>query len=193
MKFVLAKKIGMTTIYGDDNVAQNVTLLEVGKNVVTQIRNEKKDGYTAVQLGRLSDSKSKAKFSKVKEFRVDEKEIADYKVKDKLDVDKFEIGEKVKVSASSKGKGFQGVVKKYGFAGSPASHGHRHDLRAPGSIGCAYPEKVLKGKKMASRMGNERVTVKNLKIVYLDKEKGLLGLKGAVPGNNGMIAEVVGQ
>lgn len=191
MKFALAKKIGMTTIYDDDSIAHNITLMEVGKNVVTQIRNEKKDGYMAVQLGKMSDSKSKAKFSMLKEFRVDEKEIANYKVKDELGVDKFEMGEKVKVSSSSKGKGFQGVVKKYGFAGSPASHGHRHDLRAPGSIGCAYPEKVLKGKKMASRMGSERVTTKNLKIVYLDKEKGMLGLKGAVPGNNGTIAEVV--
>jgi large subunit ribosomal protein L3 len=195
MKFILAKKIGMTTIYSEDGIAHNVTLLDVGKNVVTLIRKAEKDGYAAVQVGYLKEgskkNKDKLQFEKKREFRLEEGEESKYKLEQEIGIDKFEIGEKVNIAGTSKGKGFQGVVKRHGFSGSPASHGHRHDLRAPGSIGSAFPERVLKGKKMAGRMGSERVMVKNLEIVYLDEDKSLLAVKGAVPGNNSAILEVV--
>ena len=108
-----------------------------------------------------------------------------------LDVSIFEIGDKVKVSGISKAKGFQGVVKRHGFAGGPASHGGKHNLRQPGSIGSGFPEHVMKGKRMAGRMGGERITSKNLKIVFIDKEKNILGLEGAVPGVAGRVVEIV--
>ncbi|MCK5080762.1 MAG: 50S ribosomal protein L3 [Candidatus Moranbacteria bacterium] len=189
MKLILGKKIGMTTIYNDNGEAQNVTLIESGKNVVTQIRTSDKDGYSAIQVG-LESSKKNRKFDEIQEFRFSEEEIRDVKVGDEIVLDGFEIGDKAKVSGITKGKGFQGVVKKWGFAGSPASHGHRHDLRAPGSIGSAYPQKVFKGKKMAGRMGGNNKTIKNIEIVFKDTEKKLLALKGAIPGNNGSIIRV---
>lgn len=189
MKFILAKKLGMTTLY-NDGVAKNVTLLEVGQNVVTQIRSNEKDGYIALQIG-LIDGKSKEgkkKFLKQTEVKVEKSD--DYKVEDEFKVDQFEISEKVKVIGISKGKGYQGVMKRHNFSGSPATHGHRHDHRAPGSIGCAFPERVFPGKRMAGRMGSDRVTTKNVKVALVDAEKSLLALEGAVPGNNGSIVQV---
>jgi len=196
MKFILAKKIGMTTIYGEDGIAYNATLLDAGKNEVIFIRNTEKDGYAAVQLGYLEEKankEGKRKIRKRKEFRIEEGEEEKYKIGQEMTVDQFSVGERVSVAGISKGKGFQGVVKRYGFAGAPASHGHRHDHRAPGSIGSAFPERVLKGKKMAGRMGGERVTVKNLEVVFLDKENSLMAIRGAVPGHNNAILEIVGQ
>jgi len=170
--------VGMTTIYDIEKGALNVTLVECSSNKVEMLREEEKDGYDAVCLG-ITNKKGK---SIRKEFRIQSEEKANFELGKEIGVDIFEIDEKVNVSGVTKGRGYQGVVKRHGFAGSPASHGHRHDTRAPGSIGCAFPEHVLKGKKMAGRMGGENFTVKNLKVVYIDKEKGLIGLKGAVPG-----------
>jgi large subunit ribosomal protein L3 len=184
MKFVLGKKSGMTTIYNEEG-AQNVTLVTVEPNTVEMIRNEERDGYTAVCV---SVDKTKNKKHK-REFRV--QNIEDYKENDKITVDIFEVGEKVTVSAPCKAKGFQGVVKRHGFKGGPATHGHRHVLRAPGSIGSAYPQHVLKGKKMAGRMGGNRVTTKNLTVIAVDKEKNMIALKGAVPGVEGRVVEIV--
>ena len=114
------------------------------------------------------------------------------KVGDRVDISQFQIGDKVKVSGITKGKGFQGVVKRYGFKGSPKSHGHKHDLRAPGSIGATFPEHVIKGKKMAGRMGGVRASVRNLEIVDIDKENNILFFKGAVPGVKGRVVEITG-
>jgi len=188
MKVILGKKIGMTTIYSDKGRAENVTLVESTKNVITQIKTVKKDGYSALQVGIQSDKKNR-KFDKIEEFRFEE-DLIDIKKGNSLDIENFQIGDKVKITGITKGKGYQGVVKRWGFAGSPASHGHRHDLRAPGSIGSAYPQKVFKGKKMSGRMGGDQKTIKNLEIVFKDKEKGLLAIRGAVPGNSGSFVKI---
>jgi len=194
MKFLLAKKIGMTTIFDDTNKAENVTLLEVGENVVVGKRTPEKDGYTAIQVAfKVEEDKNKKKKSnlKIREYRVaNPEEIAQINIGDKIDLSQVEKGEKVMVQGISKGKGYQGVMKRHGFKGSPASHGHRHDHRAPGSIGSAFPERVMKGKKMAGRMGGEKVTTKNLKVVLIDNENNLLALKGPVPGNRGSLVVV---
>jgi len=196
-KFILGKKLGMSTIYDEKQGALNVTLVECEPNVITQIRTDEKDGYSATQIGlrksQIPNPKSQAKekkaFLKIKEFRG---EMKDLKAGDELKIDQFEIGDKVKVSGISKAKGFQGVVKRHGFKGAPKSHGHKHDLRAPGSIGATFPEHVIKGKRMAGRMGGERKSSLNLKIVEIDKENNILFLKGAVPGVKGRIVEIVG-
>lgn len=194
MKYILAKKLGMTTIY-NDGVAKNVTLLEAGKNVVTQIRTAEKDGYTALQIGLVKvdakegDKKSKAKYYEKKEIRMET--VGDFNISHEFKVEQFEINEKVQVIGVSKGKGYQGVVKRHGFAGAPASHGHRHDLRAPGSIGCAFPERVFPGKRMAGRMGGTQVTAKSLKVALVDPEKKMIAVEGAVPGNNGGVVQII--
>lgn len=182
MKFILGKKLGMTTVY-DEKGAQNVTLIECGAKV-SQVRTLEKDKYQSVQLV-IAKTKNK---EKKKEFKVEKVELQ----KDAtLDVSIFELGDTVKISGVSKAKGFQGVVKRHGFKGSPKTHGHKHDLRAPGSIGAGFPEHVIKGKRMAGRMGGERATAINLKVVFIDKEKNIIGVKGAVPGIPSNIVEIV--
>ena len=173
MKFILGKKIGMSQVFIDSEDAKKVvpvTLIEVGPCVVTQIREEKKDGYKAVQIGFLEKKKINkplaghlkdlGKLRHLKEFRLDkngvgknneEKEKTEYKLGDKIDASVFETGDKVKISGVSKGKGFQGVMKRHGFKGGPASHGQKHSNRKGGSIGSAFPEHVIKGKKMQGR------------------------------------------
>lgn len=184
MKCVLGKKSGMTTIYSEDG-AHNVTLITVEENIVDLIRNEEKDGYYAVRLS--CDKTANTQYKK--EFRT--KEAIELKEGDKVGVDVFSVGDIVKITAASKAKGFQGVVKRHGFKGGPATHGHRHVLRAPGSIGSAYPQHVLKGRRMAGRTGGERVVSRNLKVVAVDTERNMLAVKGAVPGVAGRIVEVV--
>ena len=180
-KFILGKKIGMTTVYQEDR-AHSVTLVECASKV-TLLRNTEKDKYSAVQLEIDKTAKKKLK----REFKI---ENTDLKVDDMLDVSIFQVGDKVAVSGTSKAKGFQGGVKRHGFKGAPKSHGHKHDLRAPGSIGSGFPEHVVKGKRMAGRMGGTRATAKNIKIAYIDKGKNILGLEGAVPGIPGNIVEI---
>jgi len=197
MKFILGKKIGMSQVFSEDRKVTPVTLIEAGPCVVTQVKTEKKDGYQAVQVGfgerkkinrpLMGHLKDLGKFRYLREIR-DVKE--DMKIGDKIDAGVFKEGDKIKVIGISKGKGFQGVMKRHGFHGSPATHGHKHDHRAPGSIGSAFPEHVLKGKKMAGRMGGDRVTVKGLKVVKVDKENNLLVVKGAVPGKRGALLKV---
>ncbi len=186
MTFILGKKIGMTTIYTEDKEALNVTLVECFSKV-SLLRTEEKNGYSAVQI---EIPKTKKRVYK-REFRIERSEEEALKIGDEVKIDVFKIGEKVKISGITKAKGFQGVVKRHGFKGAPKSHGHKHDLRAPGSIGSGFPEHVVKGKRMAGRMGGKRATSKNIKIVYMDKEKNILGLKGAVPGVAGRIVEIV--
>jgi len=215
MKFILGKKIGMSQVFKDDENGRKVvpvTLIEAGPCVVSQIRNEEKDGYQAVQIGYLEKKKINkplsghlkdlGKFRYLKEFRLDkngvgknneEKEKTEYKLGDKIDVSVFEVGDKIKISGISKAKGFQGVMKRHGFKCGQASHGQKHSNRKPGSIGSAYPEHVIKGRKMAGRMGGVQTTQLGLEVVGVDKEENLLIIKGAVPGHNGVLVRVVGK
>ena len=196
MSGLIGKKIGMTSIYNENGKNLPCTVIEVGPCVVTQVRTEEVDGYTALQLGfddKTEKSALKAEVghakkagttvkSKLAEFKdFDE----DYKLGDVITVDLFREGEFVDVTASSKGKGFQGVVKRHGFAGvGQATHGQHNRLRAPGSIGAAsYPARVFKGMRMAGRMGNETVTIQNLRIFKVMPEKNLVVVKGCVPGH----------
>ncbi len=186
----------MTTLYTKER-AENVTLLESGENTVSQVRSSERDGYAALLVGIKNDSQKKSapEYLFQKEFRLEPSELENLKFKagDSLGVNQFIPGEKVMVKGTSKGKGYQGVVKRHGFAGSPASHGHRHDLRAPGSIGSAFPERVLKGKKMAGRMGGNSAVVKNLRVISVDEEKSILAVRGAIPGNNGVFVKIIGE
>lgn len=172
----------MTTIYDGQKEAQNVTLVECESHV-SLIRTKEVDTYDAVQIEMQKTKKRKVQ----KEFKVAGSTL---KVGDNIGVEIFEIGDVVRVSGTTKAKGFQGGVKRHGFKGSPKSHGHKHDLRAPGSIGATTPQHVMKGRRMAGRMGGERSTSKNLKIVFIDKAKKLIGVKGAVPGIPGTVIEI---
>lgn len=198
MKFLLGKKLGMTTLQNDDQNALNVTLIECDANTVTLLRTPDKDGYSSVQLEVQKTAKRKMR----KEFRIDRpgvsadeaaKLMSGFEVGKTVDVSLFQVGDVVNVSGTSKGKGFQGVVKRHGFKGSPRTHGHKHDLRAPGSIGAQQPQHVIKGKRMAGRMGGERSTVKNVEVVFVDVEKKLIGVLGAIPGVSGRIVEVLSR
>lgn len=192
MKALLGTKIGMTQIIGEDGAAVPVTLIQAGPLTVTQVKSVETDGYNAVQVAYGEGknlSKAVAGHTKtagvtpkhIREFRVDELP-ADLKVGDIIDVTKFELGEHVDATGTSKGKGFAGTVKRHNFNTSKSTHGGNGYVRKPGSIGSMYPQKVFKGKRMAGRMGAERVTVKNLQVAYIDVESNLIGLKGAVPG-----------
>jgi large subunit ribosomal protein L3 len=185
MKCILGKKLGMTTIYREGE-ALNVTILECHPNKVKMLRTEEKDGYRAIQLELEKTRKKKLK----KEFRLEDAETKMPKIESEVNVSIFSEGDVVKVSGAAKAKGFQGVVKRHGFSGSPASHGHKHDLRAPGSIGAGFPEHVVKGKRMAGRTGGKRATSKNLKIVMIDPEKNYIAVLGPVPGVSGRIVEI---
>jgi large subunit ribosomal protein L3 len=196
MSGLIGKKIGMTSLFDDNGKNIPCTVIEVGPCVVTQVRTEEVDGYNALQLGfddkaeKRTNNASKGHFKKagttakkkVVEFKGFEEE---YKLGDTLTVDLFEEGEFVDVSAVSKGKGFQGVVKRHGFAGvGQATHGQHNRLRAPGSIGAAsYPARVFKGMRMAGRMGGDKVKVQNLRVLKVVSEKNLLVVKGCIPGH----------
>jgi large subunit ribosomal protein L3 len=168
---------------------------------VTQVKTLEKDKYNAVQIGfgarrekninkaQLGHTKDLGMFRYLKEFHV----AGDYKRGDIIDVSIFTPGDKVQISAISKGKGFQGVVKRHGFAGGRRSHGQKHSEREPGSIGATGPQKVLKGLRMAGRMGGDRITVKNLKIVAVDPASNTLLIKGALPGHPGTFVEISAQ
>lgn len=200
MKFILGTKEEMTQIFQEDGRVVPVTAIAAGPIVVTQVKNADTDGYSAVQVGfgeqkesRLGKSilghtKDLGAFKTLREFRVEN--MADMEKGKTIDVSIFEPGEEIEVSGISKGKGFQGVVKRHGFKGGPRSHGQKHSERKPGSIGSTGPQRVLKGLRMAGRMGSDRVTVKNLSVVAVDTEKGLLFVKGAVPGRRGTLLEV---
>lgn len=181
MKFVLAKKINMTQIFGENGVVQPVTVLSVGPATVSQVKTVEKDGYSAVQVEQLA---------KRKEFRLTEPTTLNKG--DQISIESFAVGDEVNVSAVSKGKGFQGVVKRHGFHGGPRSHGQKHSEREPGSIGGGGRSggKVIKGMRMAGRMGGDRVTVKNLKVVGIDNEAGEMLVSGAIPGRRGTLVEV---
>ena len=196
MAGLIAKKIGMTSIFDESGKNIACTIIEAGPCIVTQLKTFEKDGYKAVQLGfgqkktkninkaklgHLKKSKTK-NLNKLVEFNFDnEPELGS-----ELTVDLFNVGDYVTVTGNSKGKGFQGVVKRHGFSGvGDATHGQHNRMRAPGSIGAAsYPAKVFKGMRMAGQMGNQKVKVENLEVLNIDIEKNILVVKGAVPGFN---------
>ena len=180
MKALLGKKLGMTTLYDEKRGALPVTILAFPENTISLLRTEERDGYRAVQL-RIQKTSQKTLAREVPLGESDD--IPQEGATQGVEV--FEEGDRVLVTGISKAKGFQGVMKRHGFKGSPHSHGHKHDWRAPGSIGSAFPQHVMKGKKMAGRMGGETVTVRGLEVVFVDKEKGQIAVKGAVPGSAG--------
>ncbi|MCR4334594.1 MAG: 50S ribosomal protein L3 [Patescibacteria group bacterium] len=181
MKFILGKKINMTQIFDDEGRAHSSTIVETEPLTVSQLKTKEKDGYSAVQV--IFGAK-KIK----KEFRdIDDKA---YFVDEKIEPTLFKVGDSVTVSAISKGKGFQGVVKRHGFHGGPRSHGQKHSEREPGSIGGGLRNKVPKNMRMAGRMGSDRITVKNLKIVHIDEATNSFYIEGAIPGKRGTLVEI---
>ena len=199
MKFILGKKIGMSQIFDKEGKVVPITLIEAEPCEVLQIKTKDKDGYEAIQVGfdRIEKKNKIKKSQRQKPFRYIQEfkgglDVSKYKVKNKIDVSIFQEGDRVKISGISKGKGFQGAVKRWGFSGRNATHGVKHEHRTLGSVGCSFPERVIKGKKMPGRMGNARVTVKNLKIAKVDLENNLLAVKGAVPGRRGTLLEIRG-
>ena len=203
IKGILGTKLGMTQVFDENNRVVPVTVVKAGPNVVTQIRTEERDGYSAVQLafGAIAPRKVtkpvRGQFDKagvtprrhVVELRVED--TSEYEVGQELTAEVFEDGAFVDVTGTSKGKGFAGTMKRHGFAGQGASHGAQAVHRRPGSIGgCATPGRVFKGTRMSGRMGSDRVTTQNLSVHKVDAENGLLLIKGAIPGRNGGVVIV---
>ena len=196
---LIGKKQGMTRVFTPEGDAISVTVVSIEPNTITQIKSEETDGYSSVQV--TTGSKKEKHLTKPQlghftknsikpgeglwEFRVTSDEITELEVGSNLFLEQFEEGQLVDVSGTSKGKGFQGVVKRHGFAGvGQATHGQHNRLRAPGSIGAAsYPARVFKGMKMAGRMGNDKITIQNLRVLKVVADKNLLVLKGCVPGH----------
>jgi large subunit ribosomal protein L3 len=197
MKCILGKKIGMSQLFDKDGKVAPVTLIEAGPCKVTQVKTKERDGYEAIQIG-FEEIKNPKKIKKtmmgkpfryLREFR-DGESGESYQLGEEITVAIFQEGDKVKVSGISKGKGFQGAVKRWGFSGRDATHGVKHEHRTLGSVGATGPQRVLKGKKMPGRTGFERITVRNLTIVKVDPENNLLAVKGAVPGAKGSLVEI---
>jgi len=202
MKGIIGKKVGMTQVFDETGNAVPVTVIEAGPCYVAQIRTAERDGYVAVQLG-FGETKPKRltqgqlghlqrnnlpALRYLREFRLKNSSV-DVEEGDEIKVDVFETGEKVDIIGTSKGRGFAGTIKRHGFARGPKTHGQSDRERSPGSIGqCATPGRTFKGKRMSGRMGNDRVTIKNLEIVVVDPEHNLLAVKGSVPGaRNGIV------
>ncbi len=192
MKALITRKLGMASVIREDGVLAAVTLLSAKPNTVTQIKTTEKDGYEAIQLGAEDGKKlGKALLGHLKNSKVQPKLIREFRiigdapegldVGSQLEVDIFEVGDLVKVTATSKGKGWAGTIKRHNFKRGRKTHGGR-SYRRPGSIGSMYPQKVIKGKRMAGQMGHVQVSVKNLKVALVDKELGVIGVTGAVPG-----------
>ena len=195
MPGLIGKKVGMTRIFNDEGVQVPVTVIEAGPCPVVEVRSEERDGYRAVQLGYGSQKAKRASRAEnghaakaglevaprlMREFSVGDEE--QYEVGQQLTVELFEAGDLVKVTGKSKGRGFQGVVKRHGFRGRPASHGHPMS-RTPGSVGPGTdPSRVIKGKKLPGQMGGTRTTIRNMQVVRVDGERNLLFVKGGVPG-----------
>lgn len=203
MKFILGTKDGMTQVFDENGAAHPATVLRVTDNVITQIRTAEADGYEAVQVATGAQKESRlgkaqlghlgGAYQYVREFRTRKNfddSVEGFEKGATLAADVFEAGDTVAVSATSKGKGFQGVVKRYNFKGNKATHGQKHTLRAPGSIGATGPARVFKGTRMAGRMGSDRVTVKNLQVLQVNPAENLLLIKGAIPGRKGSLVEV---
>ncbi|MBA3678943.1 50S ribosomal protein L3 [Candidatus Saccharibacteria bacterium] len=200
----------MTQLFDENGRLNSVTLLQAGPCVVTQLKDDVSDGYTAVQLGFGKAKKlAKPQAGHLKKAKAESRYIAEFRlpfsqaeagvdqadnptVGDTITAGIFSIGDKVEVASTSKGKGFAGTIKRHNFSRGPKTHGS-HNYRAPGSIGAGYPQHVFKGQKMAGQMGNAKVTVKNLQIVFVDVEKNIIGIKGAVPGPKKGLVRVQGR
>lgn len=199
-KAILGEKLGMSQIFDSEGSVIPVTVVRVTPNTVLQVKSREKDGYEAVQLGfgerrvknikkpQQGHFKELGNFRYVKEFRTSSPPARG----EKIDASAFKEGDRVKVSGISKAKGFQGVVKRYRFHGAPATHGTKHAHRQPGSIGATWPQRVIKGMRMAGRMGGVRISVRNLKIARVDVENNLLAIRGAIPGRRGTLVEIRG-
>ncbi len=200
VKGVLGEKLGMTQVWDDANRVVPVTVIKAGPCVVTQVRSPEVDGYSAVQLGygaiepRKVNKPDSGHFAKAgaapKRYLVElrTEDASEYTLGQEVGLESFEAGQVVDITGTTKGKGYSGVMKRHGFHGVSASHGAHRNHRKPGSIGaCATPGRVFRGMRMAGRDGNERKTVQNLKIHSIDEEKGLLLIKGAIPGNKGSL------
>lgn len=201
MKGILGKKVGMSQVFNENGLVTPVTVIEAGPCYVTQKKTTETDGYNAIQLGfgELPERKlnkpqaghlkksNTAPVKHLREFRVSDPES--YQEGQTIDVSVFQVGDRVDVIGTSKGKGFAGTVKRHGFSGGPKTHGQSDRWRAPGSVGAgSKPGRVFKGVRMSGRMGNEQVTVLNLKVVLVDAEKNLLAVQGAIPGGkNGLV------
>lgn len=198
IKFIIGKKLGMTTFF-KDNKAIPVTLISILPCIVTNIKTKEKDGYSAVQIGCgqkkkvpkpvLGQVHNLGKFRIIKEFRIPD-DYNQYQIGKTIDISIFQLGDKLNISGISKGKGFQGVVARWGFRDAPRTHGQTTKYRHPGSIGATTPQRVIKGLKMAGREGNKRVTVKNLEVVAIDEENNILAVKGTVPGFRNSFLEI---
>ncbi|MBI4139253.1 50S ribosomal protein L3 [Candidatus Uhrbacteria bacterium] len=197
MKFILAKKLEMSQVFRPDGTVVPVTLLQAGPCTITQVKQVEGDGYQAVQVGFLPAKKlakpqaehlkDLPKFQILREFRVDD--ASAFKRGDNIDASSFTAGDVLDVTGISKGKGFQGVVKRHGFHGSPATHGHKDQQRMPGSSGAGGVQHVFKGTRKPGRMGGDTITVKNLEVVEI-RENGILAVKGAVPGSRNTVLEL---
>jgi large subunit ribosomal protein L3 len=204
MKFILATKENMTEYFSPEGTVIPVTILSAGPVTVTRIFEKSKDGYNSVQVGfgvqkkeRISKSSAGAMkgafYKTLKEFRLKLADKTDVKEGDNIDVSIFAPGDLLQITSVSKGKGFQGVVKRHGFHGGPRTHGQQHSEREPGSIGGGLRTHVPKGMRMAGRMGSDRITQKNLKVISVDKENNILLIKGAVAGKRGSLVEIVSR
>ena len=198
MKFILGKKLEMSQVFGADGHVIPVTLVQAGPCYVTKVNTAERDGYAAVQLGfaqgknltqaEAGHLKDLPPLKELCEFRL--AQAPELKRGDVIEAGVFQPGDIIQVSGISKGKGFQGVVRRHHFHGHPASHGHKDQLRMPGSIGAGGVQHVMKGRRMAGHMGSDRVTVKNLKVVEV-RDGGILAIKGAVPGCRHSILEII--
>lgn len=202
MKFILGTKENMAEYFSEDGVVIPVTIVTAGPVTVTRIFEKSKDGYNSVQVGyglqkkeRVTKSSAGAMkgafYKTLKEFRLKPGDKIDVKEGTSIDISTFIPGDKISVTSVSKGKGFQGVVKRHGFHGGPRSHGQKHSEREPGSIGGGLRTHVPKGMRMAGRMGSDRITQKNLQVVFIDKENNLMLIKGAIAGKRGTLVEIV--
>ncbi len=202
MKALITRKVGMTSTIAEDGSVQAITLLSASPCVVTQVKTADKDGYTAVQLGfevakeqntnkpQQGHFKAAGSMPKIiREFRVDSID-EDLKVGSTVNHEVFSIGDEIKVTGLSKGKGWAGTIKRHNFHRQRKTHGGKGNTRQPGSIGSMYPQHIFKGKKMAGQMGHEQVTVKGLKIALIDPELNIIGVTGAVPGPRKGIIEI---
>ena len=187
----------MTQIFDTEGRVHPATVIKAEPTSVTQVKSKEKDGYEAVQVGygerkekNINNAqKTKGNFAGFKEFAGS----VEFNVGDKIDISSFAEGDRIEISSISKGKGFQGVVKRHGFHGGRRSHGQKHSEREPGSIGATGPQRVFKGKKMGGRMGSDRVTLKKVEIIQIDKDNNQFVVKGAVPGRRGTVVEISAQ
>lgn len=194
----------MTEYFSEDGTVFPVTVVSAGPMTVTRVFEKIKDGYDSVQVGYGTQKKERINkaqigqmkgglYKTLKEFRLKPSDKSEVKEGDVIDVSIFNPGDKLQVSSISKGKGFQGVVKRHGFHGGPRTHGQKHSEREPGSIGGGLRTHVPKGMRMAGRMGSDRITQKNLKVVFVDKENNLILVKGAITGKRGTLVEIVSR